>query len=75
MQTTKIKLIKNTQRAHHISEYTSSSPFFILFYFTLPFVNLPRGMLRYFLYFTLRHVIIVKRYPSLLKPSFYVSLR
>ena len=75
MQTTKIKLVKNTQRAHHISEYTSSPPFFILFYFTLPFVNLQRGTLRFFLCFTLRQVILVKRYPSLLKPSFYVTLR
>ena len=75
MQTTKIKLIKNTQRAHHTSEYTSSPPFFILFYFTLPFVNLQRGTLRFFLCFTLRHVILVKLYPSLLKPSFYVTLR
>ena len=75
MQTTKIKLIKNTQRAHHNSEYTSSLPFIILFYFTLLFVNLLRGTLHYFLCFTLRQVILVKRYPSLLKPSFYVKLR
>ena len=75
MQTAKIKLIKNTQRAHQTSEYTSSPPFFILFYFTLPFVNLQRGTLRFFLCFTLLHVILVKHYPSLLKPSFYVNLR
>ena len=75
MQTTKIKLIKNTQRAHQTSEYTSSPPFFILFYFTLPFVNLQRCTLRYILCFTLRQVILVKLYPSLLKRSFYVTLR
>ena len=52
MQTTKIKLIKNTQRAHHTSEYTSSPPFFILFYFTLCQLTVLHATLLSMLYLT-----------------------
>lgn len=73
MQTTKIKLIKNTQRAHHTSEYTTlhlSSFYFILLYPLLTYLAACYVTFYALLYVTLslRNVI-----PPYLNPRFMLT--